>query len=98
MRAESAGDEGRAWLAGLRDTMVEAQRITGGLRLTLEADAATTRVPVACHVTMQIGDERRLTHTGLFYNDRLERRPEGWRIVHRVEDRACTGNPPASLD
>ena len=54
----------------------------------LTGDRARTRVPVACHVTMQIGDERRLVHTGIFYDDRLERRPEGWRIVHRVEELA----------
>jgi len=75
----------RAWLASLEGTMVAAQRITGGLRLELAGDRATTRVPVACHVTMQIGDDRRLVHTGIFYNDELERRPEGWRIIRRVE-------------
>jgi hypothetical protein len=37
---------------------------------------------------MQIGDERRLTHTGIFYNDTLERLDVGWRIVHRVEELA----------
>jgi len=78
----------RAWLAGLEGTMVEAQRITGGLRLELTGDRATTRVPVACHVTLQINGERTLTHTGLFYNDTLERRLEGWRIVARVEELA----------
>ena len=78
----------RTWLAGLEQTMVAAQRITGGLRLTLKGDVATTRVPVACFVTMQIEDERKLTHTGIFYRDRLERRREGWRIAHRIEEKA----------
>lgn len=111
-RPECGYPEYRAWLAGLQETMLEAQRITGGLRLTLDGDRATTRVPVACHVVMatrsetgekgetgesdekdETGekdekDERRLTHTGLFYNDVLERRPEGWRIVRRVEELA----------
>lgn len=90
-RPECGYPEYRAWLAGLQETMVEAQRITGGLRLTLDGDRATTRVPVACHVVMATRsekDERRLTHTGLFYNDVLERRPEGWRIVRRVEELA----------
>ena len=68
----------RAWLLGLRGTMVEAQRITGGLRLSLDGASARTRVPVACHVTMEIDGERRLTHTGIFYNDVLERRHDGW--------------------
>ena len=93
-RAPCAYPEYRAWLAGLEDLFVDAQRIVGGLRLSLDGDAATTRVPVACHVTMQVGNETRLTHTGLFYEDRLERRPCGWRIVHRVEALAWTGAPP----
>jgi len=89
----------RAWLLGLRVTMVEAQRITGGLRLTLDGARARTRVPVACHVTMEIDGERRLTHTGIFYNDVLERRHEGWRIVHRVEELAwADGQPPSHRD
>ena len=37
---------------------------------------------------MQIEDERKLTHTGIFYNDWLERRREGWRIAHRIEEKA----------
>ena len=80
--------EYRAWLASLEDTMLQAQRSTGGLRLHLEGGRATTRVPVTCHVVMRVAEERVLTHTGLFYNDVLERRPEGWRIVARVEERA----------
>jgi len=87
-REESDYASYRAWLAGLVEIMVDAQRITGGLRLALDGNVATTRVPVACHVTMAIEGTRRLTHTGLFYNDRLERRAEGWRIVHRVEELA----------
>ena len=90
-RAESGYPEYRAWLAGLSTTMVSAQRIIGGLRLELDGASARTRVPVACHVTMLIAGERRLTHTGLFYEDRLERRAEGWRIVHRVEALAWSG-------
>ncbi|MAG32263.1 MAG: hypothetical protein CL908_15375 [Deltaproteobacteria bacterium] len=83
--------EYRAWLSGLQGTMLEAQRVTGGLRLTLEGDRATSRVPVSCHVVMQTGTQRTLSHTGIFYNDTLERRAEGWRIVARVEERAWSG-------
>jgi len=85
---ECSYPEYRAWLAGLEDTMVAAQRIIGGLRLSLEGDRATSRVPVSCHVQMQIDGVRRLTHTGIFYNDVLERLETGWRIVRRVEELA----------
>jgi hypothetical protein len=83
--------EYRAWLSGLQGTMIEAQRITGGLRLELDGDRAQTRVPVACHVVMLTDGRRTLSHTGIFYNDRLERQSEGWRIVERVESLAWSG-------
>ena len=83
----------RDWLASMQAVLVHAQRLTGGLRLSLDGDTATTRVPVVCHVTMQIGDARTLTHTGLFYNDTLSRTEAGWRIVRRYEELAWSGTP-----
>ena len=84
--AQCAYPEYRAWLAGLQDVMLKAQRIIGGLRLQLDGNRARVRAPVSCHVVMRSGPEQSLTHTGIFYNDNLERRPEGWRIVKRVEE------------
>ena len=83
----------RAWLESLRPVMVKAQRITGGLRLHLEGDDATTRVPVVCYVTMEFDGVRNLTYTGLFYNDSLRRTADGWRIVRRYEELAWSGGP-----
>jgi hypothetical protein len=83
----------RDWLASLRPVMVHAQRVTGGLRLDLDGDRATTRVPVVCYVTMEIDGLRNLTCTGLFYNDALARTPEGWRIVARYEELSWSGAP-----
>jgi hypothetical protein len=91
----------RDWLASLQPVMVAAQRITGGLRLHLDGDTATTRVPVACFVTMDLGGERTLVTTGIVYNDTLRRTPDGWRIVARHEELAWSGlggnpvGPPA---
>ncbi len=81
----------RDWLASLRPMMVAAQRITGGLRLQLDGDRATTRVPVVCYVTMEVEGVRHLTYTGLFYNDALARTEDGWRIVERYEELAWSG-------
>ncbi|MBY0402213.1 nuclear transport factor 2 family protein [Myxococcota bacterium] len=81
----------RAWLASLAPSMPRAQRITGGLRLDLRADEATTRVPVVCYVTVLREGVETLTTTGLFYNDRLRRTSEGWRIVERREELAWSG-------
>jgi hypothetical protein len=85
--------EYRDWLASLRTVMVAAQRITGGLRLHLDGDRATTRVPVVCYVTMAFEGTRTLTYTGLFYNDTLQRTADGWRIVQRYEELAWSGAP-----
>ena len=85
--------EYRSWLESLRPMMVHAQRITGGLRLQLDGDRATTRVPVICYVTMEIEGTRTLTYTGLFYNDTLARTAEGWRIVQRYEELSWSGAP-----
>ncbi len=76
----------REWLASLQKVMVAAQRITGGLRLSLDGDRASTRVPVACFVTMDFEGDRSLVSTGVFYNDTLERTADGWRIVSRYEE------------
>lgn len=81
----------RAWLASLRPTMPQAQRIAGGLRLTLAGDTATTRVPVVCWVTMLVEGRPTPTSTGLFYEDRLRRTEAGWRIVARREALAWRG-------
>ena len=85
--------EYRTWLASLQPVMPRAQRITGGLRLHVDGDAATTRVPVACFVHFDTGDGAQLTYTGLFYNDTLRRTPDGWRIATRYEELAWQGGP-----
>ncbi len=90
----------RAWLASLQPVMVSAQRIRGGLRLRLEGDTATTRVPVACYVTMVYGPEPVLVTTGIFYEDTLRRTADGWRIVERHERLQWSGPPggtPAAI-
>jgi SnoaL-like domain len=78
--------EYREWLVSLRPAMLQAQRITGGLRLCLDGDMATARVPVVCYVTMLIEGAPTLTCTGLFYNDTLARTAEGWRVARRHEE------------
>jgi hypothetical protein len=83
----------RDWLASLRAVMPKAQRISGGLRLQLDGDRASTRVPVACFVHFDTGDGPALTYTGLFYNDVLERTSDGWRITRRYEELAWQGQP-----
>jgi len=73
--------------------MPKALRITGGLRLTLEADRARTRVPVLCAVKMRQNGETTWTWTALCYNDQLTRGPRGWRIIRRYEELVFPDGP-----
>jgi len=83
----------RRWLEALAHDMPKALRITGGLRLTLEAERARTRVPVLCAVKMRQDGEARWTWTALCYNDQLARGPHGWRIVRRYEELVFPDGP-----
>lgn len=76
----------RAWLAALSSDMPRALRLSGGLRLDLQGDRASTRVPVLCLVKMRGEAGLRWTFTALFYNDELARTAAGWRIVRRCEE------------
>lgn len=78
--------EYRHWLEQLSEAMPQALRLTGGLRLDLQGDRATTRVPVVCYVKMRGDSGMAWTQTALFYNDTLARTSMGWRIVHRYEE------------
>lgn len=77
--------EYREWLAGLQPVMVAAHRVSGGLRLHLDGDRATTTVSLISSVTMQLGDERSRLSLGMTYHDELVRTPDGWRIATRRE-------------
>ena len=76
----------RDWLAALSKDMPKALRLTGGLRLELRGERATTRVPVICFVKMRRGAATQWSQTALFYNDELVRADVGWRIVRRYEE------------
>ena len=82
--------EYRSWLSSLQPVMVHAQRVTGGLRLALDGDGATTRVPVVCYVTMVIEGSaaaaRRASSTTTPWPT-----PDGWRIVERYEELSFSG-------
>lgn len=83
----------RDWLAALAQDMPEALRLSGGLRLALNGDRATTRVPVICFVKMRGETGLAWTQTALFYNDELARTAEGWRIVRRYEELVYSREP-----
>lgn len=59
------------------------QHLLGNFRIAVDGDKATARCYLqAIHVGVGAYEGQTLTVWGE-YRDRLERRPEGWRIVHR---------------
>ena len=73
--ADRKGTEGLGKLFGLW------QHREGYATVTLDGDTATATSPFF-HTHETRDGQANVIHTGLWH-DRLERRPEGWRIVHR---------------
>ena len=101
MAARTEVSRARTWTRALfrvpdAPDMPRALRLSGGLRLVLDGQRATTRVPVLCCVKMGSGSNSRWTFTMLFYNDELRRTAAGWRIVSRYEELVFPegGEPP----
>ena len=70
----------------IKATMVKtsaSQHLVGNVRITLDGDKATTRTYLQA-ILIGINDYKgQSVMLWGEYRDRLERRPEGWRIVHR---------------
>jgi hypothetical protein len=68
---------------GAMDFVDRWQHLQGVAVVSIDGDAATAVTPhIHTHKGETAGGVWNLIQTGYFH-DRLERRPEGWRIVHR---------------
>jgi hypothetical protein len=85
-RPAEAYPDYRAWLVAAAPSMLRAQRIRGGLGLSLDGDRATTRVAYTCHIQVAGPDGPMWIHNGNFYNDVLVRTADGWRVAQRYEE------------
>jgi len=79
--------KGRAAIADfVKATMVKtstSQHLVGNVRITLDGDKATSKCYLQA-ILVGLGDYKgQSVMLWGEYRDRLERRPEGWRIVHR---------------
>ena len=73
----------RTMVRGALEVFGRTQHLLGDYRIALEGDRATAKCYLqAIHVRPEAPGGGLLTVWGE-YRDRLERRPEGWRIVHR---------------
>lgn len=89
-----------SWLERTLSFFPMTQHLLGQSAVSLEGDRATSRTYFYNPMAWKDGDGRlRLFSVGGYYNDRLERRPEGWRIVERVEENAWfDGELPEGID
>jgi hypothetical protein len=89
--SESGGIEGtveefKPWVAKMLSAFPMTQHLLMNVEISVDGDAATARS--ACYNPMGAAKRDGGTHLffiGIEYHDRLERRPEGWRITDRYE-------------
>ncbi len=90
--------EVKAWLAGTLPAMFEAtQHLVVNREITVDGDRARSRAAFLNPNRLRVDGVVRVFTCGGSYHDRLERRPEGWRIVRRVEDTLWWTDPIPGL-
>jgi 3-phenylpropionate/cinnamic acid dioxygenase small subunit len=93
--------EVKAWLAKALRLFPTTQHLLGNKRVTIDGDAATSRThfynPMVA--PKDGGGGIQMFYVGGYYNDRLVRTPDGWRIADRFEETAwMDGALPTNLE
>ena len=96
---KGAYPEVKAWLAKALAMFPMTQHLLGNKRVTLDGDTATSRTyfynPMGAP---KKGGGLQMFFVGGYYNDRLVRTPDGWRIAERFEETAwMDGQLPTDL-
>jgi 3-phenylpropionate/cinnamic acid dioxygenase small subunit len=96
---KGAYPEVKAWLAKALAMFPTTQHLLGNKRVTLDGDTATSRTyfynPMGAP---KKGGGLQMFFVGGYYNDRLVRTPDGWRIAERFEETAwMDGQLPTDL-
>ena len=86
----------RKWLADTLTGFPMTQHLVTNRHVTLDGDEATSRAYFYNPMGLPRKDGSvKLFFVGGYYNDRLRRTPDGWRIVERIEETAwMDGFPP----
>lgn len=91
-------DEIRDYLARVMPNFPHAQHMIGNSRVWIDGDHARART--MCHnpMSMPTGDGNyQVAFYGVWYNDKLIRTAEGWRICERIEEYGYDFNVPDSF-
>jgi 3-phenylpropionate/cinnamic acid dioxygenase small subunit len=88
--------EVRAWLAKVLAAFAMTQHMISNSVVKIEGDRATCRTMVFNPMgTKTAQGKLHLFYVGAYYNDKLVRTSEGWRIAERLEEQAYfDGGPP----
>ena len=92
--------EVKAWLAKALSLFPMTQHLLGNRRVAVDGDAATSRTYLSNPMgAPKDGGGLHMFYVGGYYNDRLVRTADGWRITDRFEETAwMDGRPPANLE
>jgi len=93
---KGAYPEVRAWLAKALAMFTMTQHFIGNTTVILDGDAATSRTYVFNPMGSPKADGKGLHifTVGGYYNDKLARTPQGWRITERFEELAFFDGAP----
>jgi len=90
--------EVKEWLKVALGTFPHYQHMLGNMSLSFDGDHATGRT--MCFNPMQIempDGNSQVMFLGLWYLDKFERTPQGWRISERAEEKCYMHNAPGML-
>lgn len=85
----------KQWLAKVLAPFPAYQHLVANADIRLNGDSATGRIMCLNPMVLpDTGEAPRVGFHGLWYLDRYRRTAEGWRIVHRAEERSYSHNFP----
>ncbi len=82
--------EVKAWLAQIMPTFPMSQHIVTNKVIVINGDTATCRSYLFNPMGLPDNDGLTLFFEGGYYNDKLVRTHDGWRIAERIEEAAYT--------
>jgi hypothetical protein len=91
----SGVEEHVAYLERALSKILMSQHAISTIMIDVQGDEAAARIHCSCPMVVEIGNgERQVFFQGLWYRDRLARKPEGWRISELVEEGYWNYNVP----
>lgn len=87
----------RAWLCTVLGGFEACTHLSSNHEIRLDGDAATARSLQYIGVRRREDEGSQVLFSGIWFRDRLQRTPMGWRIAERVEEFAWRHNFPSDF-